>query len=238
MSFRHYLPLLTIAFFLTGLQTLRSQELDEYGIPYPESCTSIMVGRQATTDGSVITCHSCDGNYRTWLEIVPARTFEKGAMHSVLWGTLHTEIAWDTRNVTRKGEIPEVEKTYSYMSVAYPCLNEKQLAIGETTFNGRRELRNEEGLFLIEELQKIALERCTTAREAIMLIGRLAEEYGYGDWGECLTFADPKEVWHFEITGSGPGEPGAIWAAQRIPDDHLVISANISRIAAIDFNDK
>jgi hypothetical protein len=38
------------------------------------SCTSIMVGKKATTDGSVITCHSCDGNYRTWVNIVPHRT--------------------------------------------------------------------------------------------------------------------------------------------------------------------
>jgi dipeptidase len=123
------------------------------------------------------------------------------------------------------------------MSVAYPCLNEKQLAIGETTFGGRRELRNENGLFLIEELQKIALERCSTAREAILLVGALAEEYGYGDGGECLTFADPKEVWHFEITGAGPEEVGALWCAQRIPDDHVGISANISRISDVNFKD-
>jgi len=35
-------------------------------------------------------------------------------------------------------------------------MNEKQLAIGETTFGGRRELRNDDGLFVIEELQRIA----------------------------------------------------------------------------------
>jgi dipeptidase len=46
-------------------------------------------------------------------------------------------------------------------------MNEKQLAIGETTIYGRQELVNENGLFLIEELEKIALQRCKTAREAI-----------------------------------------------------------------------
>ena len=70
---------------------------------------------------------------------------------------------------------------------AYPCLNEKQLAIGETTIYGRKELINEEGLFLIEELEKIALERCSTARQAIALIGSLADEYGYADLAECIT---------------------------------------------------
>ena len=57
---------------------------------------------------------------------------------------------------------------------------------------------------MIEELQRIVLQRCTTARDAIRVMGELIEKYGYGDWGECLTIADPKEVWHFEVFGEGP----------------------------------
>jgi len=113
------------------------------------------------------------------------------------------------------------------MNTAYPCLNEYGLAIGETTIGGRRELVNNEGAFMIEELERIALERCKTAREAIKLIGELVKQYGYGDFGECITIADGKEVWHFEIMGAGPLEKGAVWAAVRIPDDHVGISANI-----------
>jgi dipeptidase len=201
------------------------------------SCTSIMVGRLASTDGSVITCHSCDGNYRTWLNIVPSRKNKKGSTKKIYRGNLHTETSWDLRGKLLKGEVPEVEETFAYMNVAYPCMNEKQLAIGETTIGGRRELRNDEGMFLIEELQSIALERCTTAREAIKLIGKLVKEYGYGDWGECLTFADPKEVWHFEIFGAGPMEIGAVWAAVRIPDNHVGVSANIPRIGKLNLKD-
>lgn len=202
----------------------------------PEGCTSIMVGSLASADGSVITAHSCDGNYRTWLRIEPARTNPPGSMKEIVWGTLHTETPWDSRGIRVKGEIPEVPRTYAYMNVAYPCMNEKQLAIGETTIGGRRLLINSDGLFLIEELQKIVLERCTTAREAILLIGELVKEYGYGDNGECLTFADPKEVWHFEIMGAGPLELGAVWAAVRIPDDHVGVSANIPRISQLDLD--
>ncbi|HEX2975653.1 MAG TPA: C69 family dipeptidase, partial [Bacteroidales bacterium] len=187
-------------------------------------------------DGSVMTSHSCDGNYRTWLEIYPHQRFDKGAMHPVYWGMLHTEAKGDMTNVTRKGEIPEAAETYAYLNTAYPCLNEKQLAIGETTIYGRKELVNEDGIFLIEELEKIALQRCTTAREAIALIGSLAEEYGYGDLAECITIADPKEVWQFEIAGSGKGKPSALWCAERIPDDHVGVAANIPRISTIDFN--
>ena len=198
------------------------------------SCTSIMVGKKASTDGSVMTSHSCDGNYRTWLTIEPHRYYEKGAMRKIYWGKLHTETPWDMRRVIEKGEIPQVEETYAYFNVAYPAMNEKQLAIGETTIGGNRDLRNDDGLFLIEELQAVALERCTTAREAIKLMGELATKYGYGDAGECLTIADKNEVWHFEIFGAGVFDIGAVWAAVRIPDDHVGVSANIPRISTLD----
>jgi dipeptidase len=217
-----------------------AQNIDTFqkGQDLKGSCTSIMVGRLATTDGSVITCHTCDGYYRTWVDIFPHTRYEKGAVHTVYTGTLNPRVtSYDMRNVKKTGEIPEVEETYAFLNTAYPCMNEKQLAIGETTIGGRRELRNPEGIFYIEELEKIALQRCTTAREAIKLIGNLAEEYGYGDYGECVTIADPQEVWQFEITGSGKGKPSAIWCAARIPDDHVGVSANMPRISTIDFND-
>ncbi len=217
--------------------TQPDKDIDPDGPGYAENCTSIMVGRLASTDGSVMTSHTCDGRYRTWLEVVPAMKFDRDTVHPVYWGTLFTEEAWDMTNVTRKGEIPEVKSTYAFLSTAYPCLNEKQLAIGETTIYGRKELINTEGLFLIEELEKIALQRCTTARQAITLIGSLAEQYGYGDMAECITIADPKEVWQLEIAGSGPGKPSSLWVAQRIPDDHVGIAANIPRISDVNFKD-
>ena len=190
-----------------------------------------MVGRLASTDGSVMTSTVVMEITEHGLKYFPGQKYEKGIMHPVYWGMLHTEEAWDMTKVTKKGEIPEVAETYAFLNTAYPCLNEKQLAIGETTIYGREELINEDGMFLIEELEKIALQRCKTAREAIALIGKLAEEYGYGDLAECITIADPKEVWQLEIAGSGKGKPSAIWCAQRIPDDNVGVCANIPRIS-------
>ncbi len=212
-------------------------DIDTDGPGYGENCTTIMVGRRASTDGSVMTSHTCDGNYRTWLEIFPHTKYAEGSMHPVYAGMLHTEEAWDMTKVVKKGEIPEVSETYAFLNTAYPCLNEKQLAIGETTIYGREDLINPDGMFLIEELEKIALQRCKTAREAITLIGQLAEKYGYGDMAECISIADPKEVWQLEIAGSGKGKPSAIWCAERIPDDNIGICANIPRISVIDFKD-
>jgi len=199
-----------------------------------DSCTSIQVGRLATVDGSVITCHTCDGPYRQWVNIVPHQKWPDKSMNKIYSGRMHTEFTADLRGIVQTGEIPQVPETYRFLNTAYPALNEHGLAIGETTIGGRRELVNNEGMFMIEELERVALERCKTAREAIKLIGELVKQYGYGDFGECITIADGKEVWHFEIMGAGPLEKGAVWAAVRIPDDHVGISANIPRIPEID----
>ena len=151
---------------------------------------------------------------------------------------MHTEYPGDQTNVELKGTIPQARSTYQFLNTSYPCLNEKQLGIGETTISGRKELVNKKGMFMIEELEKIALQRCTTARDAIRLIGELVKEHGYGDSGECLTIADPDEVWIFEVFGEGPDKIGGVWAAVRIPDDHVSVSANISRISTLDLKDK
>jgi dipeptidase len=236
LKWASFLSVLTLilAFSVFSFQKSPAKENIEANF---QGCTSIMAGRLATTDGSVITAHSCDGNYRTWVEIESGQSYPEGATTKVYHGLLHTETSWDQRGVMEQGEIPQAKKTYAFLNTAYPCMNEKQLAIGETTIGGRRELRNSEGMFYIEELQRIALQRCTKAKEAIKLIGKLVKEYGYCDRGECLTFADPKEVWHFEIFGAGPLEIGAVWAAVRIPDDHVGVSANIPRIGELDLND-
>ena len=93
----------------------------------------------------------------------------------------------------------------------------------------------------------LVLQRATTAREAIRIIGELAETYGYHSTypldGEHLAIGDPNEVWSMEVFGPGPDwrpgsdEPGAVWCAQRVPDEHVFVSANRSRISEIDLDD-
>ena len=198
------------------------------------SCTSIMVGKNASADGSVMTSHTCDSWYRTWMRMVPARDYPNDTVTAIYDGRMHTQSADDSTKVHLKGTIPQARHTYRFLDTAYPCMNEKQLAIGETTVSGRDTLRNKQGMFMIEELARIALERCSTAREAIRLMGALVKQYGYGDSGECLTIADKQEVWIFEVFGEGPKKVGGVWAAVRIPDDEIAVSANISRIDRLD----
>jgi len=203
-----------------------------------ENCTSVLVGKAASVDGSTMTSHSCDsGTDRTWMNLVPNQKHKKGSETPVYLEPKRTEGPNDPEAI-EAGYISQVSETYAFINTAYPCINEYQLAIGETTFGGKRELISNEGLIDCPELYRLALQRAKTAREAIKVIDELTKEYGYNDVGECFTFADPNETWHFEILGPGRGKIGAVWAAVRVPDGNVGVSANASRIRKIDLDDK
>jgi dipeptidase len=202
----------------------------------PDKCTTITVGKNASADGSVITSHTCDSHRtRSWLNITPPRDHQKGSTAVMLKRTRNDSLAMPAYKHIPVGEIPQVEHTHGFINTAYPCMNDQQLAVGESTFGGRNVLRSDNGLIDCQQLNQLMVERCYTAREAIRLAGELTKEFGWIDVGECLTIADTKEVWHFEIVGPGKGRRGSIWAAQRVPDGHVSVNANASRIREIDF---
>ena len=116
-------------------------------------------------------------------------------------------------------------------------MNEYQLSMSETTFGGRPELVNPQGLFSYGELMMLGLQRTRTAREAIKVMIKLVDDYGYGDTGESISVADPNEAWILEIVGTGPGGKGAAWVAVRIPDGQISCHTNISRIGEIPRDD-
>ena len=202
-----------------------------------EGCTSVLVGKAASADGSTMTSHSCDSTTdRTWMDMAPARTHKPGAM-ATLWMDPKESKGPNDPDRVPAGEIPQVPQTYKFLNAAYPIMNEHQLAIGETTFDGKRELKSDEGIIDCPELYRLVLERAKTAREAIRIADELTKLHGYNDYGEAFTFADKDEVWFFEILGPGRGRKGAVWAAVRIPDDEVAVSANAPRIRKIDLKD-
>ncbi len=219
-----------------------------------ESCTVIGVGRLATADGSVITSHTdCCSECR--IQVIPGRTYPKGSMAPVHWGMVYFGAEDDRKALPLGdfgkviGQIPQVERTFTYFHSGYSQMNERQLAIGESTCSQRAELDVAyiEGLtrqiMTVEQAQVFALERCTTARDAVKLIGDLVEKYGFlpsCGGSEALCIADPRELWTMEICSVGTewtpesGKPGAIWVARRVPDDHVVVIANHFRMREID----
>ncbi len=181
------------------------------------ACTNLIVGKKASTDGSVMCSYNCDGfGFSGSLFYSPSGRHtpgEKIAIHG--WGPSHEGMY-----------VEQVEYTYNVVGL----MNEKQVTIVETTFDGRLELVNHSGLLDYFSLMRLALQRSTTAREAIRCMAELVEQYGYNSSGESITMCDPNEAWIMEIIGKGPDRKGAVWVALRIPDDCICAHANLSRI--------
>jgi len=203
----------------------------------PDGCTTITLGRNATDGGWVTTSHTCDSHRtRSWLDIMPQKTYPDGTQSPMLKRVEDNTRAMPAYKYVSVGEIPQIGTTFGYINTAFPCMNQYQLAIGESTFGGRESLKSEKGMIDCQQLVRLLMERCKTAREAIRLAGLLTKTYGYIDDGECLTLADKREVWHLEILGPGKGKVGSIWAAQRVPDNNMSVAANASRISQIDLS--
>ena len=211
------------------------------------ACTDVVVGRDASVDGSVMTCHTADGAYYdAQIRFIPGQKYPEGTNMDVYRNIVGEEPGgW-----VKVGEIPQAAETYGYFHVGYPAMNEHRVAIGETTIGQKEILKTMPGgraLLAIEQLEVLALQRARTAREAIQVIGELSQKYGFmpscGTEGECLTITDPDEAWIFHVFSTGfgwtpeSGRPGSVWAAQRVPDDEVVVVPNIARIRFIDPRD-
>ena len=189
------------------------------------ACTNLIVGKAASTDGSVIVSYNADsyGMYGNLYRHV-------GGKHAA--GEMRKIYEWDTNKYL--GEIPQAPVTYNVVGQ----MNENQVSICETTFGGREELVDTTGIIDYGSLIYIALERSTSAREAIKVMTDLVAKYGYYSEGETFTIADKNEVWVMEMVGKGPGSKGAVWVAVRIPDDCICAHANQSRITRFNMKDK
>ena len=181
------------------------------------ACTNLIVGKKASADGSVMCTYNCDGfGFSGSLSYSPSGRHESGELIEIHgWGPSH-----------KRQFVKQVDYTYNVVGL----MNEKQVTIVETTFDGRLELVNSEGLLDYFSLMHLALQRSATAREAIRCMAELVEEYGYNSSGETLTICDSNEAWIMEIIGKGPKRKGAVWVALRIPDDCICAHANLSRI--------
>jgi len=218
------------------------------------SCTSILVGKKASADGSTMTTHTCDCGICDWTwRCVPADDHKLGSARKIYhisqYRTWPPEqgLKWEKYKEDYTGtDIPQVSHTYAYKHGMFAYMNENQVAIGESTIGCRLKMRNTTPSALLDltMLTILGMERSKTAREFIHIVGSLAEKYGYGfnDGGEMLAVSDPNEVWIFEIMPVGPlwtpdsGKPGVVWCAQRVPDDHVSICPNESRIGEIDLS--
>ncbi|MFO7448461.1 MAG: C69 family dipeptidase [Ignavibacteriaceae bacterium] len=193
-----------------------------FGVTF--GCTNLIVTKGASSNGSTMITYSAD-SYETYGELVhyPAAIYPEGTMLDVY--------EWDTGKFL--GKIKQARQTYNVVG----NMNEYQVVIGETTFDGRSELHNGGGIIDYGSLIYIALQRSKTAREAIKIMGALVDEYGYYSTGESFSIGDANEAWIMELIGKGEGNKGAVWVAIRIPDGYVSGHANQARITTFDLND-
>ena len=197
------------------------------------ACTNVLVTKGASKDGSVFITYSAD-SHQLYGELyyTPAGFFKPGTLLNIN--------EWDSGKYL--GQIAQkVGQTYQTVG----NMNEHQLIITETTFGGRHELGDPDGIMDYGSLIYITLQRAKTAREAIQTIVDLANEYGYASSGESFSIADKNEVWIMELIGKGSKKDkkgrnvnkGIVWAAARVPDGYICAHANQARIHHIEFDD-
>ena len=225
------------------------------------ACTTMLITKGASADGSVMVAHSDDGELNDQrLVYVPSADHESGSLRPVYYdaASLGEKPEYHGYNMQRYvgndrgpiyidpdqpqnialGFIPQVEHTYAYYDGSYAIMNEHQLMFGECTDGAKIQAEPIPGklIFYSAELSRVAAERCTKAREAVELIGHLIETYGYYGTGETLPIGDTEEGWVIEMAPSPEGT-GGLWVAQKVPDGEVFVAANELRIREIDPDD-
>ncbi len=197
-----------------------------------DACTNFLFTKGATKDGSTMITYAAD-SHTLYGELYYRRAASYPA------GTMFQVVDWDTG--TKLIQIPQVAHTYSVVG----NMNEHQLAIGETTYGGRKELATEiEGGIDYGSLIYLTLQRAKNAREAIAVLAGFLKDYPYHSEGESFSICDPNEVWILELIGKRDGtvkadlakklkykySEGGVWVARRIPDGYVSGHANQARI--------
>ena len=196
------------------------------------ACTNFIVTKGASTDGSVMVTYAADSH-----QLYGALYKHNGGKQKAKMLAVNE---WDTGRYL--GLIEQLPVTYSTVG----NMNEHSLIITETTYGGRHELEDKNGIMDYGSLIYIALQRAKTAREAIAVIVELANTYGYASSGESFSIADKNEAWIMELIGKGSKldakgnnlRKGIVWVARRIPDGYVSGHANQARISTFPLNDK
>ena len=202
----------------------------------PAECTTILVGKDATIDGSTMIARSEDGGSTIIPEAFIAVNPEEQPKHykAVISGQ---EIDDEDLlpNPLRYTSAPDASGKNGIWAAA--GINDATVAMTATetiTTNSRIQGIDplvEEGGLGEEDFVTLTLPYIHSAREGVKRLGYLVEKYGTYEMNGSA-FADHDEVWYIETIG------GHHWAARRIPDDAYVAAPNRLNIDFFDFNDE
>ena len=192
-----------------------------------KACYTIVAGKKASTDGSVLFAHNEDDGGIQLMNFwqVPRQNFPAGARLKLIRGgsVLQPSQTW---------AFSWIEDVHEEFSDFY--MNEWGVSIASNACGSK--VKNFEltdgGIGYM--LRRIVAQRAKTAREGVKIAGRLLDKFGYAvhaGGGRTLVIADKNEAWLLDIL------PGKYWVAERVPDDAVVLQPNIYVIRDVDFND-
>lgn len=197
-------------------------------------CTTILVGKKATIDGSTMIARSEDGGRTIVPEKFEVITPDKQPKHyeSVI---SHQKIddADLPSNPLRYTSAPDASGENGIWAAA--GINADNIAMTATetiTTNSRIQgidpLLEKDGLGE-EDFVTLTLPYIHSAKEGVERVGYLLEKYGTYEMNG-MAFSDKNEIWYLETIG------GHHWAARRIPDDAYVIAPNRLNIDEFHFD--
>ena len=192
-------------------------------VPADYNCFSVLVGKDASVDGTLLFGHNDDDGFQLVnYYVVPRKTHAKDAEQVLQHG----------------GRIPQADTTYKFfwievpgMEVADGFMNEFGVSIGSNYCGSREDTLDISNGGILYDLRLIMAQRAKTAREAIQIAGELIEEFGYRSSGRSYCIADREEAWVLSAV------KGRRWAAARVPDDEVMVLPNYYPIAEMDLND-
>lgn len=202
------------------------------------SCTAILVGKNASIDGSTIIARDEDGydgiNPITF-RVFPAKDYT-GEHYVSSYNGLAVDLSGKgCRFTATPAGVDKKDGTLESGRWDEQGINEYNVAMSSTeteTTNPRvlghdplvKNGVNEDSMLYL------VLPFIRSAREGVQRLGILIEKYGTGETNG-IAFSDKDEVWYLETAG------GHQWVAQRIPDDAYAIAPNNMCIQEIDFDD-
>ena len=176
-----------------------------------QNCFTILVGKNASADGSVFIAHNEDDlNDHNFVDLHKVPRIRHGAGEKLVF-------------LFNRDSLDDVAETYAYFWITGSQFVEEQYlsewGVAITSNSSRSNVANGNGR-IDHNLRRIVIERARTAREAVKIAGMLVEEYGYASSGRVYSIADPKEAWVLEVAN------GPHWIARRVPDDEVAIIPN------------
>lgn len=205
-------------------------------------CTTILVGKKISYDGSTMIARNDDGGYDTKKVTVVLPKDQPRKYKSVI---AHREITLPD-NPMRYTAVPNVSKKDGVWAAT--GINEAHVAMTATetiTSNPRvagadpyvrfeakknRKGKDTPGGIGEEDILTITLPYIHSAREGVERLGKLLEEHGTYE-ANGIAFSDTDEIWWMETIG------GHHWIAKRVPDDRVVIMPNQFGLDMFDFDD-